>query len=228
MGSPWIWFLVFLGIYVIGAALYYACAPSAYPAYATSLLTNAKTSDRGRRSLAGPTPAQAAGARDAASTRTYGAANVVPDERAGNKLSDCAFNNLSANSKDDPILDVAKMFPSTTAFNKMKTSGTALDSFPVNGSTYLDRTRQAHKQAYVVRNGIGQASLKAARKAAQGGIGNGLRGQHAMFYSTLSKVVQKSKNIAQKCPEAAKMAMMATTNVPGIYLAAMAQGADSA
>ena len=100
--------------------------------------------------------------------KMYGASNVVPHPNAGYKNTDCAFKNLTTNSKDDPIVNVASMFPNTKSHSKFL-NNTDLDSFPV-GSTFpmamrsvyqncQDVSRQKVSERAGMTSRLGMASL---------------------------------------------------------------------
>ena len=145
--------------------------------------------------------------------KMYAAANVVPDETAGYQLSDCAFKNITANSKNDPILDVARMFPGVSAHQNMMQKIDA-QTFPVS-STYPLALRQTFLGAVDMRPGISSSSAKAMKK--RSGARNQLRNGDALWYGASANV----GNQAAKNPALVGMVL----NASDAWFTAASQGA---
>ena len=128
------------------------------------------------------------------SDKFYGAANAVPHPHAGSELTNCMWKNLTANSKDDPILDVASAFPLEQKFETFM-DATGMKSFPVK-SKFPTLMRAAYmncvtpdRQQVSERNGTsklgtedllrGWAAIRQRRAAEVA-----LKGQNVLFGST--------------------------------------------
>lgn len=116
--------------------------------------------------------------------KMYAAANVVPGEGAGYQLNDCAFKNITANSKNDPILEVAKMFPGVSAHENMMQTIDA-QTFPVS-STYPLALRQTALSSVDARAGIAATNLKALMSKS-GRRGN-LRNDQGIWFGASANV----------------------------------------